>query len=180
MDYLNGLQSHSITDMLPDRPLVQPCEDTYTRGGKVVRVGYYNYICANPECGKAFEATQQHKYKASLKEKGVQRIKVYCSYKCFRPIEKYLEDRYKAECFGFVQCNGAELPPTERAKKRVEKCEKRIQDLMDEINDPVRFKALTKSQKHTRKALVQEWRRKLAEAKETYEQMKEMEMEFEP
>ena len=60
MDYLNGLQSHSITDMLPDQPLVQPCEDTYTRGGKVVRVGYYNYICANPECGKAFEATQQH------------------------------------------------------------------------------------------------------------------------
>ena len=77
MDYSSVFGGYSISDMLPDRPLVQPSGDTYTRSGKVVRAGLYNYICANPECGKAFEATQQHRYKATIQENGAQRIKVF-------------------------------------------------------------------------------------------------------
>lgn len=176
MDYMGSLGGSSITDMLPDRPLIQPSGDTYTRSGKHVRVGLTVYKC--PACGKQFEATTQHAYRIERKVGGLQRVQVYCSYKCFRPAEKAMEEKYKADCFGFVQCNGNDRPPLERARNRVEKCQKKINDLAAIINDKAKFYALTDQQRHSKRVNLQEWKRKLAEAKDNLEAMEEMEREF--
>lgn len=176
MDYMGSLGVSSITDMLPDKLLIQPSGDTYTRSGKHVRVGLHVYTC--PACGKQFEATTEHRYRTERRMEGDQRVRVYCSYKCFRPVEKAMEDKFKADCFGFVQCNGGEKTPLERAKHRVKKCQKKIDDLVALINNKAKFYALTDRQRHAKRVNLQEWKRKLAEAKDNLEVMEEMEREF--
>lgn len=161
----------SITDMLPDRLLIQPSVETYTRSGKHVRVGLYPYIC--PACGKRFEATQKHGYKVT--DRNGQHM--YCSYKCFRPVEKAMEDKFKADCLGFVAVNGRDKPPIERARMRVEKCKQKMEEYRAIRNDPVKWNALPQQKRCSRTSNYNEWKKKLAEAEEALELLEQMERE---
>lgn len=172
MDYMGSLGGSSITDMLPDKLLIQPTGDTYTRSGKHVRVGLYVFTC--PACGKRFEATQKHGYKVTDRDGQ----HMYCSYKCFRPVEKAMEDKFKADCLGFVAVNSRDKPPLVRAQIRVDKCKRMMEEYKAVINDPVRWNALTEKQKHSKKSNFREWRRKLDEALEALETLEQFEKEF--
>lgn len=175
MEDMRSLVGSSFADMLPDRLLIQPSGDTYTRSGKHVRVGLYVYIC--PTCGKHFEATPQHAYKTERKVHGVTRQRVYCSYKCFRPVEKILEDKFKADCLGFVASNGQDKSPIERARMRVEKCRRKMNERMAIRNNPEKWNAMTRTQRVNNTANYNEWKRKLEEAQQSLEQMLQMEQE---
>lgn len=172
---LYGKLGGSITDMLPDRLLIQPSGDTYTRSGKHVRVGLYPYIC--PACGKRFEATPQHRYKTTHRLSNRDYQQVYCSYKCFRPVEKAAEDKFKADCFGFVAINGRDKPPIERARMRVEKCKLKMEEYRAIRNDPVKWNTLPQQKRWSSTSNYNEWKKKLAEAEEALELLEQMERE---
>lgn len=173
MEHMGSLGGSSITDMLPDKLLIQPSGNTYTRSGQKVQVGLHVYIC--PACGKRFEATTQHRYRTERKQQGDQKVRVYCSYKCFRPVEKQIQEAFKADCLGFVPANGRDKPALELAMIRVEKCKRKMEEYRAVIIDPVRMNAMTAMQRASKKNSYREWKNKLEQALEALEVLKEHE-----
>lgn len=162
----------TISEMLPDEPLVEP-ESQRGRYGKNIHVSLNEYTCA--ECGKRFTATKDHKYKVTSQAKGHDRMAVFCSYNCFRPTEKAMQEKFKAEALGFVNGYGRDKSPVERARARVEKCKKKLAELQAIRNDANAWAALSRKQKNNLSTTIPRWKTKLDEAEaalkeaETYE-----------
>lgn len=159
------LRGGTFADTLPDE--MMPCADhPYTRSGQKVCVGLSTHICK--ACGKRFEATGQHRYRVERKH----RVEMYCSYKCFRPVEKEQEDRFRALCFGFVAVRGGDKSPLEKARNRVEKCRKKLARYEGILKDPDKWAAMTSDQRRCKAEQVRYWLLKLEESEEALEVLK--------
>lgn len=109
----------SIMDMLPDE-LPQAEITPYTRSGMPVCVGLHAYKCAI--CKKAFEATTEHAYKLRGRNGG--KMKMYCSYTCFRVDEKPLLEKKKRAALRRWSADDYETPatPREKAERELSRC----------------------------------------------------------
>lgn len=159
METMGSLGGGTFYDMLPDKLMIEP----YTRSGHPVRCGLYEYTCE--ACGKRFEATYQHRYKTESKINGSARMRIYCSYRCFRPVEKMLEEQFKADCLGLTRKSGSKTAH-QKALERAAICKKKLADLQAIRNDPAVWKALPISKRQTTTTLIGVWRCKLDEAEE--------------
>ena len=172
MEHMGSLGG-SITDMLPDQLMISPS----IKGYQKKRIGMNLHTCTCAACGKKFEAHSGHAYKTERKMHGQQKVRMYCSYKCFRPVEKMLEEKFKADCLGFVAVNSRDKPALERAGIRVEKCKRKMEEYRAIRNDPAAWNALPQQKRWGVTANFNEWKKKLAEAEESLAQLEQMGME---
>lgn len=154
--------AHSFFDTVPDSPLI--CPATYSNG-KRKQVGYRQRTCA--ACGKEFECTNEHRYKVLRKHKGNQKMIYYCSYSCYRPVEKKEAEIFRYKAFNCVKEYDSGNDAAERAYARLKQCQKKLADIMHQIyDDPAAFKALGASQRKNLKNKLAVWTEKLAYAEE--------------
>lgn len=118
-------EHQSIMEMLPeempevDVPRNPMCNET---------MGIREYTCA--ECGRVFIAYSEHKYRRD----GKPGVRMYCSHRCFRVIEKQEEEAYRQRMLG------AWVPGDNRKTKskrnRVKECEKKLAEAEAKKTEP--------------------------------------------
>lgn len=164
----------TIGEMLPDETLVEP-EGQHGRYGKGIHVSVMEYTCA--ACGKRFTSTSQHRYKAEISRHGKsKRVQYYCSYTCYRPIERAAQEKFKKETMGFAPENSKSKSPVERARARVEKCKAKLEEYQAIRNDPQAWNALPTLKKHNLTKMISRWK---SEVDKANEMLKEAEL-YEP
>ena len=164
----------TIGEMLPDEPLVEP-ESQRGRYGKRIHVVLNEYTCAG--CGKPFTAAPEHRYKMQSQAKGAaKRLQMYCSYSCFRPAEREAQEKFRKDTMGYVPECGGRKSPVEHARARVERFEKKLNELQAIRNDPIAWKALPATRRRSITSLISRHKNNLDEAKEM---LKEAEL-YEP
>lgn len=117
-DYM-GFGRRQITDMLPEE-IAEAEMDAMRKYVQKETMGLREYTCA--ECGRAFAAYSEHRYKRTGKGKAQ---RMYCSYTCFRTEEKRDEEAYRARRLN-AWAGKAEKTPEERAKERVKYCKAKL------------------------------------------------------
>jgi hypothetical protein len=169
------IHSSSFVDMVPDSLLI--CPATYSNG-KSKQVGYRHRTCA--ACGKEFECTNEHRYKVLRNHKHKQRMLYYCSYSCYRPVEKKEEEIFRYRAFNCVREYDPSKDTAERAQARLKQCKKKLEEIKHEIfDDPAAFKALGASQRKNLKNKLAVWTEKLAYAEERVREVEGYEPEDE-
>jgi len=157
-----GFPIRSISEMLPDDVMIAPVKP-YTRSGKPECLGLFGYECAT--CGKHFEATTQHRYKI-VQEKNHKRItQMFCSYSCFRPVERDIAEKYKNQTIGaYVRGWSRDKTPLERARERVETCKAKLAKFRGMKDDQQAWKSLPQRRRDSIASSIGCWNRKLEEA----------------
>ena len=135
---------------LPERTLPAP----YTRCGAKELLGYYDKTCHH--CGKAFEATQQHKYRMTIDDKDCW----FCRYNCFRPYEEAEAEKYRAIRLGFTKKNRASKGKSleQCTREHLEKCRKKLAEWQAKHDNPEYWNKLTKGQKSSVYSNIALWK----------------------
>ncbi len=173
MEPIGNLGGGSITDMLPDQLMISPSVSGYHKK----RIGMNLHTCTCAACGKKFEAHSGHKYKTERKLNGSQKVRMYCSWHCFSPVEKAMAEKFKADCLGFVAVSGRDKSVLERARIRLEKCKRKMAEYRAIRNDPAKWSVLDQKKRWAVTANCNQWKKKLAEAEEALAQLEQMERE---
>lgn len=155
----------TIGDMLPDQPLVMP-DGTRGRYKHISQANLYSHTCA--ACGKKFDAGAEYRYKVDIKSGS---NKYYCSYTCFRPAERAMQERFRSLHLNGPYSKGTELCTLSQARTRVMKCEERLADLQRQRNDAAVWEALPEVKRHTLTKMISRWKQKLDDALETLKEI---------
>ena len=131
-------------------------------------MGMHEYDCA--ECGKRFTAYSEHRYKRCA-VKGDTKIRMYCSYTCYRKIEKAKEEAFKKKMLeAWVPGDNRKKTPLEMAKERLrkskeglDKAQRRKAEAWDE---------LTPGQKVKLNRRIVDWMTRLVLAEEEVEKLR--------
>lgn len=150
----------TVGEMLPDQPLVMP-DGTRGRYKHISQASLRTYTCA--ECGKVFDAGAEYKYRAGG-TKGNPVI-MFCSYPCFRPTERAMQEKFKRDTLMNTYAAGTDECNLAQARQRVKHCENRLAELRAQRDDPAVWEALPVKKRNTVTTLISRWMQKLDDAR---------------
>lgn len=156
----------TIGEMLPDQPLVMP-DGTRGRYKHISQASMHTYTCA--ECGKVFDAGTDYKYR--VEGRSGRKLKVFCSYNCFRPTEKAMQEEYKRLTLMGPYSRGNDICTLSQARARVKHCEDRLRELSRQRHEAAVWEALPVVKRHTLTKMISRWKQKLDDAMKTLKEI---------
>lgn len=148
----------TVSDMLPDQPLVMP-DGTRGRYKHISQANLKTYTCA--ECGKVFDAGPEYKYKVDGKNAPQ---KVFCCYKCFRPTERAMQEKFRSLTLNGPYSRGNDICTLSQARARVKHCEDRLRELSRQRHEAAVWEALPDVKRKTLTKMISRWKQKLDDA----------------
>lgn len=131
-------------------------------------MGMHEYTCA--ECGKRFTAYSEHRYKRCAKKDDT-KIRWYCSYTCYRKIEKAKEDAFRQKMLdAWVPGDNRKRTPLEMAKEHVRKSKEGLQKAQRKKDE--KWGELTPAQKTKLNRRIVDWMTRLVLAEEELENLR--------
>lgn len=131
-------------------------------------MGMHEYDCA--ECGKRFTAYSEHRYKRCA-VKNDTKIRMYCSYTCYRKIEKAKEEAFKKKMLeAWVPGDNRKKTPLEMAKDRLRKSKEGLTKAQKKKDEE--WHTLSPGQRVKLNRRIVDWMTRLVLAEEELEALK--------
>lgn len=152
----------SFMDMLPD-VITDGEMDAMKRHMKGEAMGLIDCVCA--ECGKAFIAHREHRYRYDPK-KGP--VKMYCSYRCFRKMEQKDAEAWRKRVMG-AWAGPKEQTAVDYAREEVTRSRDGLEAAQAKKDSPA-WETMTKEQRRKLDERIAKWQARLVLAETELEE----------
>ncbi len=161
-----GFARRSIMDMLPEE-IAEADMAAIKRHVQREALGLVECVCA--DCGKAFVAHREHRYRYEGKDG----VKMYCSHRCFRKMERKDAEAWRRRIMG-AWAGPKERTNLDYAKEEVVKCREHLEAAEAKKNSAV-WESMNKDQRRRLNERIAMWRARLVLAETELEEMMESE-----